>query len=171
MSAGRHSRRARRDAMGDRVAPGEAGRVPPDHSLTMALTRPSEGCTEQPVKGASGTPRVRRPGVAARILPLRFLASLGLALFANAEGIDAQSPVQITEFPIGGNPIPLALGADGNFWTWFSGTLSVGRMTPTAACLIRPAASDESAAVALDGWITGNAGCTAPGRDGSFRDG
>ncbi len=36
------------------------------------------------------------------------------------------------------------------------------RMTPTAACLIRPAASDESAAVALDGWITGNAGCTAP---------
>jgi virginiamycin B lyase len=42
----------------------------------------------------------------------------------------AQAPVQITEFTIGGNPIPLTVGSDGNFWTWFSGTQSVGRMTP-----------------------------------------
>ncbi|MGH2551901.1 MAG: virginiamycin B lyase family protein, partial [Thermomicrobiales bacterium] len=39
--------------------------------------------------------------------------------------------VQITEFPIGGNPIPLVVGPDGNLWTWLSGTPTVARMTPS----------------------------------------
>ena len=52
-------------------------------------------------------------------------------LFLSALFSVAQTPVQIKEFPIGGNPIPLTVGPDGNFWTWFSGTTSVARMTPT----------------------------------------
>jgi virginiamycin B lyase len=56
--------------------------------------------------------------------------ALGFVLLSPRE-LHAQTPVQIVEFPVGGNPIPLAFGSDGNLWTWFSGTLSVGRMTPT----------------------------------------
>jgi virginiamycin B lyase len=59
-------------------------------------------------------------------------AAFGLLLISRPV-LHAQTPIQITEFPIGGNPIPLARGSDGNYWTWFSGTLSVGRMTPTGA--------------------------------------
>jgi virginiamycin B lyase len=57
------------------------------------------------------------------------LSAFGLLL--SPLRVRAQTPIQIVEFPVGGNPIPLALGSDGNFWTWFSGTPSVGRMTPS----------------------------------------
>jgi streptogramin lyase len=48
-----------------------------------------------------------------------------------ARASTAQVPVQITEFPVGGEAVPLTVGPDGNLWTWFSGTPYVGRMTPS----------------------------------------
>lgn len=64
-------------------------------------------------------------------------AAMGFGLlFALAAVSAAQAPVQISEFPVGGNPIPLVVGADGNFWTWFSGGTSVGRITPVGAVTV-----------------------------------
>jgi virginiamycin B lyase len=57
-----------------------------------------------------------------------------LLLFASC--LSAQAPVQITEFPTGGNPIPITVGPDGNFWTWFSGGPTVGRLTPTGTLTV-----------------------------------
>lgn len=42
-------------------------------------------------------------------------------------------PVQIAEFPVGGDPIPIARGSDGNLWMWFSGTTSIARLTPAGS--------------------------------------
>ena len=74
--------------------------------------------------------RARAGGLIGPARCLRVLTAIALALSLDAVEVRAQ-PVQITEFPVGGNPIPLALGSDGNFWTWSSGTSSVSRITPT----------------------------------------
>ena len=67
--------------------------------------------------------------------------AIGFALFGVvATSAFAQIPIQITEFPVGGQPIPLTVGPDGNFWTWNSGTTSVTRMTPTGEVTVFPTA-------------------------------
>jgi len=66
-------------------------------------------------------------------------AALGLLLLVAGTAI-AQAPVQITEFPVGGQPIPLTVGSDGNFWAWNSGMTEVTRMTPTGVVTAFPTA-------------------------------
>ncbi len=86
------------------------------------------------------------------------MAALSLVLISQ-QALHAQTPIQITEFPVGGNPIPLALGSDGNFWTWFSGTFSVGRITPAGV------ATAFSTPVGFPGATPGHC---VDGRDGGI---
>jgi virginiamycin B lyase len=63
------------------------------------------------------------------------VAGLGLALVLTGAAI-GQAPIQITEFPVGGGPVPITAGPDGNLWMWFTGTTYVGRMTPAGVLTV-----------------------------------
>jgi virginiamycin B lyase len=58
------------------------------------------------------------------------------ALLVTARVSIAQTPVQITEFPAGGQAVPITVGPDGNFWMTFNGTNAIGRMTPNGTVTI-----------------------------------
>src|SRR5262245_33675004 len=60
-------------------------------------------------------------------------AAFAAALLLIARTSLAQTPVQITEFPVGGTAVPITVGSDGNLWMTFNGADVVGRMTPGGA--------------------------------------
>lgn len=58
--------------------------------------------------------------------------AMGLAaLLLIARAAVAQTSVQIAEFSVGGQPVPITVGSDGNLWTTFSGGDAMARMTPS----------------------------------------